>query len=134
MPQISTVRATTAVTPYSIALSNDLGHVWAADEPLEAGGGNRGPSPHQLLLSSLGACSAITLKMYAERKQWPLESASVELHIKPGAAVGTDIVRRITLQGDLTPEQRERLLQVANACPLHRLLTGEVRIQTDLQA
>ena len=134
---MSRSRAITAVlgeTPYVVTLS-DGDHEWLADEPHESGGANRGPTPHQLVLSGLGACTAITLQMYAARKGWPLAGATVELQLNPDGARaggGAEIRRRITLRGDLTAEQRERLLQIADACPVARTLGGEIRTTTSL--
>lgn len=133
---IPTVRASTGHAPFAVTFTDDLGHHWLADEPTEGGGGDTGPSPHRLLLSALGACTAITLQMYAARKQWPLQHVGVELKFNPEGtpAAGNDISRAITLRGDLTDEQRQRLLQIANMCPIHKVLTGEVRIATRLEA
>ncbi|MGH8049125.1 MAG: OsmC family protein [Arenimonas sp.] len=134
MTIIHTVRAFAGTTPYTVSLTDDLEHEWLADEPLDEGGANTGPSPKLILLSSLGACTAITLQMYAARKKWPLESIEVELQLNPDgdSASGNDISRKIGLKGELSTEQRERLLQIANACPVHKVLTGEVRIASSL--
>ena len=134
MSKTAAVTVVNAETPYVVTLSDGT-HQWLADEPLEAGGGNRGPSPHPLVLSGLGACTAITLRMYADRKRWPLSGVSVELQLNPDGAPargGSEIRRRITLHGDLTAEQRERLLQVANACPVAKTLGGEIHTTTSV--
>lgn len=128
------VRAIGGTTPFTVTLTDGAGHTWLGDEPAEMGGADAGPSPFHLLLSSLGACTVITLQMFAARKQWPLAGVEVALQLNPAAtpASGSDITRTITLSGALSEEQRERLLQVANACPVHKLLTGEVRIASAL--
>ncbi|AYC32480.1 OsmC family peroxiredoxin [Pseudomonas cavernae] len=129
------VSATIGSTPYRVTLSEGA-HQWFGDAPQNLGGGASGPSPHQLLLSALGACTAITVSMYAQRKGLALEGIDVELFISaeqltPPAL--TQIERRIDLHGALDEAQRARLLDIANACPLHKLLSGEIRIDTQLQ-
>lgn len=133
---VPTVHARGEAAPYAVSFVDDGEHRWQADEPAEVGGGDRAPSPERLLLSSLGACTAITVRMYAERKQWPLAQVEVTLRFNPAGkpAAGTDIERHIVLRGELSEEQRERLLQIANACPIHKVLSGEVRIATALAA
>lgn len=118
-------------------------HHLRADEPLAAGGSDNGPSPYDYLLVALGACTSMTIKLYAERKQWPLAHVSVRLrHGKVHAADCADcetrvgkvdrIEREIELAGPLTSEQRARLLEIAEHCPVHRTLTSEVKIATRL--
>ena len=135
MSKLISVTARIGDTPYVVTLSDPAGHEWLSDEPPAAGGGGQGPTPHQLLLASLGACTAMTLRMYALRKGWPLPAVEVELQFNPDgppSAPGNDIRRRIKLSGEFSAEQRARLLQIANACPLHKVLTSEVRITTSL--
>lgn len=131
----TTVYATISDVFYRVTL-NDGAHQWLADEPMAIGGADTGPTPSALLLSSLGSCTAITLIMYATRKRWPLTGVEVALNLNPDGVKRpqqNDIVRQITLQGALSDEQRERLLQVASACPIHKILTGEIHITSRLQ-
>jgi putative redox protein len=117
-------------------------HYLTADEPLAYGGTDRGPSPYQLLAAGLGACTAMTIRLYARRKGWPLAQVMVEVthdkvHAQDGAHC-TDgdkidrFTRRITLEGKLDTPQRVRLIEIADRCPVHRTLSGASRIDTTL--
>jgi putative redox protein len=114
-------------------------HRLLAGEPVEAGGDDAGPDPYSLLLSALGACTAMTLQLYARRKQWPLEKVEVSLrHARVHAEDCEDcetkagkldrIERFISLGGPLSDEQKQRLLEIAQRCPVHRTLTSEISI------
>ncbi len=116
-----------------------------ADEPVTYGGTNEGPSPYEYLLAALGACTAMTVQMYARRKGWPLEEAVVRLsHQKIHAEDCRDcdekerridrFVRELELIGGVDDEQRQRLLEIAEHCPVHRTLTGTIRIETTLRS
>ena len=120
-------------------------HRLLADEPVALGGNDAGPSPYDLLLAGLGACTSMTLRMYANQKQWPLEAIEVRLtHDKIHAADCAEcetregridrIEREIRITGALDGTQRQRLLEIANRCPVHRTLHSEVIIPTRLAA
>ena len=115
-------------------------HTLVADEPREAGGSDAGLDPYSLLLASLGACTAMTLQIYARRKEWPLEKVEVSLrHSRIHAEDCRDcastqgkidqIERFISLTGPLSPEQKARLLEIAQRCPVHKTLTSGVTIK-----
>lgn len=116
------------VTPYGMT-AVARGHRWAVDEPGETGGRDSGPEPFELLCAALGACTAITVRMYAGRKGWPLERIAVAVtYEKP-----TDTARfsiAITLEGALDAAQRERLLAIAKKCPVHQTLARGAEIVT----
>lgn len=103
-----------------------------ADEPEELGGTNVGPAPGEFLLISLASCTAITIRMYADRKKWPVEKITVEVDFEK-IDNKTVFKRELQLEGELTEEQRTRLLQIANACPVHKTLTNPIEIQTVLR-
>jgi putative redox protein len=118
-------------------------HTLLADEPKASGGNDTGPDPYAYLITALGTCTAMTLRMYARQKKWPLQRVRVELkHDKIYAKDCADcetkegkvdsIERLIELEGPLDDAQRQRLLQIADHCPVHRTLTSEVRISTRL--
>jgi putative redox protein len=108
-------------------------HVVVSDEPEEKGGTDTGPEPMELLLASLGACTVITLRMYARRKGWPLDGVRAEVAFDDRGQ-GTRLIRMsVACEGDLDGAQRDRLLQIANACPVHKILTGGVMVETTLR-
>jgi putative redox protein len=106
-------------------------HQIRADEPPDKGGTDTGPEAFELLLASLGACTAITVRMYARRKGWPLDAVQVEAGFDQ--AQGRRLIRMsLSVTGELSPEQRARLLQIANACPVHKALTTGVMVETQI--
>lgn len=118
---------------YRIEIESPTGNVVIADEPLESGGKDLGFSPKELLISALAACTSATLRMYADRKGWELEEVRMEIElVSDKESKKTLLKSEIQLFGDLDEEQRSRLLEIANACPVHKILTNQIDINTEL--
>jgi putative redox protein len=118
-------------------------HQLQSDEPSDVGGKDIGPNPQELLMASLGACASTTVQMYAERHQWPLKGVRVTVSqarvmaenlADSGAKIGMvdQLEMEFSFTGDLAEEQRSRLLEIAGHCPIHRMLTSEVKIYSRL--
>ena len=141
-PGHNRVIARTGATGYRTEILAN-GHPLVSDEPVAVGGGNTGPSPYELLAAALGACTGMTLRMYADRKKWPLEEVEVRLrHDKihcedcaesdrKGSRID-HLSRELVLEGALDEDQRRRLLEIADRCPVHRTLHSEIRVTTTL--
>ncbi len=110
---------------------------WIADLEEEAGGNETAPDPHNLLDSALAACTALTLEVYLRRKGWPVTDVHVTIEHEETKAddgkVHYLLRRNIRIEGELPPEDRQRLLDIANKCPLHRILTGRIEIESSLE-
>jgi putative redox protein len=106
---------------------------FVADGPADAGGLDLGPTPHEIVAAGLAACTAQTLRLYAGRKAWPLAAVHVEVthNRKAGETPADTFNRRIHLDGALDDDQRARLMQIAEMCPVHRLLIAGARIMTE---
>jgi putative redox protein len=115
---------------------NNGRHVWNADVPKELGSEDLAPDPHDLLDSALAACTALTLELYIRRKSFAVSGLRVTVdHVEEKSATGQvryQILRRVFVEGDLTATDRQRLLEIANKCPIHRLLEGEISIRSEL--
>ncbi len=145
-PEITTVHQVVALLQKDNAFTTTLkagDHYLTADEPTSINGNNFGPTPYELVVSGLAACTAMTIKMYAVRKEWPLEDVEVHITYKKDHAEDTlnqedkgariDVFEReIKLTGNLNPKQRERMLEIANKCPVHKTLHSEVVVRTKL--
>ncbi|AMY12313.1 OsmC-like protein [Luteitalea pratensis] len=105
-------------------------HTFAADEPAEVGGTDTAPTPLELLMGSLASCTAITLRMYAERKAWPLEGVDVQVHYTSTPI--PSFVKHITMRGSLDDGQKARLLEIAERCPVAKLLRSGVAMESRL--
>lgn len=135
----STQRSVTAVldgAPYATRITT-RGLELIADEPLDHGGTDQGMRPHELLLAGLASCTAITMRMYADRKQWNVGPIGVTVTMdrsQNGAIIDTRIHLEIDLDPALPSEQRERLAQIARSCPVHRTLENPIHLSSGLKA
>lgn len=129
-----TVQVTTGRQNYTTHIQART-HTLLSDEPLSEGGADNGATPYELLLASLGSCTAITLRMYAERKQWDIGGVNVLLSMEQETTeTGKNTVfnRSIQLTGTISNEQRVRLLAIAKACPVAKVLSGSIDIKSTL--
>lgn len=124
----ATAKAYISQSQYQTVITSGK-HAIIADEPEDKEGSDTGMSPNELLLASLSSCTAITLQMYINRKMWVVEAITINLQLfvtDNGTLIKTDI----TFKGDLTEEQKKRLEHIANICPVHKILTGNINIET----
>ena len=129
---MTTIKGSIEREHYTVRLQSATNEI-VADEPSSAGGKERGFSPEELLASSLAACTSITLRMYADRKDWDLEKVEVDIQLEKDAVnTTTRISREIRLTGLVTEEQKNRLLEIANLCPVHKILTHSIEIKTNI--
>lgn len=121
--------AETGESPYAVSIAVS-GHNIKGDEPEDAGGGNLGPAPYDLLTAALGECTAMTVRWYAIQQKWPLEKVEVTLTFQKIDKVGV-FEKKVMVYGDLlSDEQRQKLIDVAAKCPVQRTLEGKIEIKT----
>ncbi len=115
---------------YTVQLHNGR-HEFGADEPMDLGGQDTGPTPDELFEAALASCTAITLRMYANRKEWKVDEIKVEVTLER-ADNKTIFTRDITINGDISEEQKNRLLQIARACPVSKTLHGPIEVNSKI--
>lgn len=131
---VYTLKASIGRETYKTVLSAD-NHQFVADEPEDMGGADLGPDPFELFLSSLAACKAMTMRMYADRKKWDLESVKMELslEVKDSDQQQTTYINvNLELFGDLDDQQRQRILAIADKCPIHKVMQNPIVIHSNL--
>ncbi len=118
---------------YKVEIKSPSGNIVIADEPIDKGGKDLGFSPKELLASGLAACTSATVKMYADRKGWDLEEVKLEIELERDENENKTVIsRKLILLGNLDETQRSRLLTVANSCPVHKILSNPIEINTQL--
>ncbi|MDO4879763.1 MAG: OsmC family protein [Capnocytophaga sp.] len=129
---MATVTATLKKEKYTTTITTE-NHTFLVDEPTQVGGADQAASPLEYLASALASCTAITIKMYAERKEWNLQEVSVKVDFTRNIQENTASAKKeITLNGNLSEEQKERLLTIGKQCPIHKILTNPVEIESFL--
>lgn len=119
--------------PYRIDIQSPTGNSIIADEPVDKGGKDLGFSPKELLAAALAACTSATVRMYADQKKWPLDEVRINVDLeRDDASHKTVINRRIEFIGTLDAGQKKRLMAVANACPIHKILSNPIEINTSI--
>jgi putative redox protein len=130
---MNTITASIDTRKYRTEIKSASGNIVIADEPQEVGGKNLGFSPSELLASALASCTLITLRMYIDRKQWDVTEINISVDFEKNTEQNISLLsRKIEIIGNVDEAQKERLLKIANSCPIHKTLTNTIQIQTTL--
>lgn len=130
---METISAQIDTRLYRTEIKSASGNIVIADEPQEVGGKNLGFSPSELLASSLASCTLITLRMYINRKQWEVSEINIKIDFQRNAEQNVSLfTRKIEIIGKIDEIQKQRLETIANSCPIHKILTHSIEIQTTL--
>ncbi|KIA96796.1 osmotically inducible protein OsmC [Flavobacterium sp. KMS] len=130
---MNTITASIDTRKYRTEIKSASGNIVIADEPQEMGGKNLGFSPSELLASALASCTLITLRMYIDRKQWNIAEINISVDFERNSEQNVSLLnRKIEITGNVDEAQKERLLKIANSCPIHKTLTNTIQIQTTL--
>ncbi|MES2141045.1 MAG: OsmC family protein [Bacteroidota bacterium] len=130
---MSKVFASIKNDPYKVEIKSPTGNIVMADEPLDKGGKDTGFSPKELLVAALSACTSATLRMYIARKGWDIPEIKVETELTEADDTST-FSRKLVFVGEVTDDQKKRLNLVANACPVHKALSGQIEFKTEINS
>ncbi|MBK8500923.1 MAG: OsmC family protein [Saprospiraceae bacterium] len=118
---------------YKIEITSPTGNLVIADEPLAMGGKDAGFSPKELLASALASCTSATVRMYADRKEWDLQEVEMDIELEYNKEENKTVInRKLNFIGKLDETQKSRLLAIANACPVHKMLSNPIEINSQL--
>jgi putative redox protein len=130
---MNTITASIDTRKYRTEIKSASGNIVIADEPQEVGGKNLGFSPTELLASALASCTLITLRMYIDHKQWDVTEIDISVDFEKDKEQNVSLLsRKIEIKGNVDEAQKQRLLKIANGCPIHKTLTNTIQIQTTL--